>query len=192
MTVSAAIEQDVDINRVQKALKGYGYEFGELDGQYGPLTEAAVTLFKEDKGIQPADAHLDAGTLDALGIRSADEGLEALDYNNPLNQVMETAWFEGRKCWAIGANIPIPVDPQKTKVAQEYMVAYQVSTHQEPKLVPLQLNIYDSVPGMPAYSPIWHLNYVIVPKDYQANTLRSVEDVRKSGYEVVDSQRYVN
>ena len=55
-----------------------------------------------------------------------------------------------------------------------------------------QLNIYDTVPGMDRYSPIWQFNYVIVPRDYRPNTLRSERDCLTSGYQVLKSQDFEN
>ena len=37
---------------------------------------------------------------------------------------------------------------------------------------------------MEKYSPLWLFNYVIVPRDYVANTLRSEADCLSSGYEI--------
>lgn len=37
------------------------------------------------------------------------------------------------------------------------------------------------------YSPIWQLNYVIVPLDYAPNTLRSERDCLSSGHEIRQS-----
>lgn len=54
----------------------------------------------------------------------------------------------------------------------------------EPDRVDGQYNIYDSVPGMDIYSPLWQFNYVIVPRDYVANTFRSERDCIASGYEI--------
>lgn len=88
--------------------------------------------------------------------------------------------------------MPLPIDPAQTKTAQEYMIAYAVSPHGEPDLVPLQLNIYDSIPGQAAYSPICRLNYVIVPPGYGANTLRSASQVLSSGYPISASDRCVH
>jgi len=105
---------------------------------------------------------------------------------------VETAWYNGKKYWAFGPNVPLPIDLAQTKTDQEYMIAYAVSPHGEPDLVPLQLNIYDSIPGQTAYSPIWHLNYVIVPPNYVANTLRSANQVLSSGYPTIASSRYVH
>jgi hypothetical protein len=58
--------------------------------------------------------------------------------------------------------------------------------------VPGQLNIYDSVPGMDKYSPIWQFNYVVVPRDYQTNALRSEADCLSSGYQVIRSNDFEN
>jgi len=62
----------------------------------------------------------------------------------------------------------------------------------EPQRVPGQFNIYDSVPGMKKYSPIWRFNYVIVPRGYVANTLRSERDCLRSGYEIRKSTVFEN
>ncbi len=87
----------------------------------------------------------------------------------------------------------LDVDPAHVKVAQEYQVVYRLELDEqgkkrsEPELVPGQYNIYDSVPGMELYSPLWQFNYVIVPRGYAANTLRSVQDCLQSGSRIVRS-----
>jgi len=89
---------------------------------------------------------------------------------------------------------------KKVKVAQEYQVVYSVKLTpkgklaggKDPKRVPGQFNIYDSVPGMKKYSAIWQFNYVIVPRDYVANTLRSERDCLRSGYPIKKSTVFEN
>jgi hypothetical protein len=58
--------------------------------------------------------------------------------------------------------------------------------------VPGQYGIYDSKPGDENYSPIWRYNYVVVPRDYEANTLKSEEDCLSSGFPVIESDVYTN
>ncbi len=183
-----------NVKAIQIALKGHGYDFGAIDGIYGPLTAGAVEMFKRYKGVMPFNPVVDLPIYYYFGVRcvSTVQLTEQLDYNNPLRQVIETAWFNGKKYWAIGPNVPLPINPSETKTAQEYIIAYSVSPHGEPDLVPLQLNIYDSIPGMPAYSPMWHLNYVIVPRSYVPNTIRSAAQAVSSGYPVIASDTYVN
>ena len=80
-------------------------------------------------------------------------------------------------------------------MAQEYQIVYAVELDEagklkngrEPDRVEGQYNIYDSVPGMDKYSPLWQFNYVIVPRDYEANTLRSEQDCQESGYPILRS-----
>lgn len=192
--LSEPYQRGPDVVAIQIALRGEGYNFGPIDGIYGPLTAGAVEMWKRWLGVTPVNTVVDLPIYYRLGVRclGTESQTEQLDYNNPLYQPVETAWSSGKKYWAFGPNIPLPINPSETKVAQEYMVAYSVSEHGEPSLVPLQLNIYDSIPGMAAYSPIWHLNYVIVPERYQANTLRSAQQVKNSGYPIISSDRYVN
>ena len=125
--------------------------------------------------------------------------VEDLTYSNPYGYKIERVWFDGRVIFATEQG-EVDVDPKKVKVAQEYQVVYSVKLDskrhlaggKEPKRVPGQLNIYDSVPGMKKYSAIWQFNYVIVPKDYVRNTLRSERDCLRSGYEIKRSMVFEN
>ena len=125
--------------------------------------------------------------------------VEDLQYNNPYAYKIERVWFDGRVVFATEQG-EVEVDPKKVKVAQEYQVVYSVKLTpkgklaggKDPKRVPGQFNIYDSVPGMKKYSAIWQFNYVIVPRDYVANTLRSERDCLRSGYPIKKSTVFEN
>jgi hypothetical protein len=125
--------------------------------------------------------------------------VEDLHYNNPYGYRIERVWFDGRIVFATEQG-EVDVDPKKVKVAQEYQIVYAVKLNskgillggKEPKRVAGQFNIYDSVPGMKKYSPIWQFNYVIVPRDYVPNTLRSERDCLRSGYEIRRSMVFEN
>ncbi len=125
------------------------------------------------------------------------DGIEALTFNNPFGQVMERVWFDRKVVFAVDLGRVI-VDPAEVKVAQEYQPVYSVQLDEqghsigEAEMVDGQLNIYDTVPGMDRYSPIWQFNYVIVPRDYVANTLRSEQDCLASGYQILRSQDFEN
>jgi len=125
--------------------------------------------------------------------------VEDLQYNNPYCYKIERVWFDRRVAFATEQG-EVDVDPKKVKVAQEYQIVYTVkltpkgklARGAEPKRVAGQLNIYDSVPGMKKYSAIWQFNYVIVPRDYVPNTLRSERDCLRSGYEIRRSMVFEN
>ena len=125
------------------------------------------------------------------------DGVEAVSYNNVYGQAIEQVWFDGKLVYALDAG-EVNIDSARVKVAQEYQVVYTVDLDEglkkraEPKRPPGQLNIYDSVPGMDKYSPIWQFNYVIVPRDYQTNALRSEADCLSSGYQVIRSNDFEN
>jgi hypothetical protein len=110
---------------------------------------------------------------------------------------MERVWFDGKVVFAVDLGAVI-VDPAEVKVAQEYQLVYAVELDEqgrhvgEPDRVEAQLNIYDTVPGMDRCSPIWQFNYVVVPRDYVANTLRSEGDCLSSGYPILKSQDFEN
>jgi hypothetical protein len=62
----------------------------------------------------------------------------------------------------------------------------------KPERVEGQYTIYDTKPGDPGYSPLWRHNYVIVPRDFVPQTLRSKEDVLKSGYAIEATDKITN
>jgi hypothetical protein len=125
------------------------------------------------------------------------DGIEDLTFNNPFGQVMERVWFDGKVVFAVDLG-KVVVDPSEVNVAQEYQIVYAVELDQQgraigvPELVEGQLNIYDTVPGMDRYSPIWQFNYVVVPRDYAVNSLRSEADCLTSGYQILKSQDFEN
>ena len=129
-----------------------------------------------------------------------DDGTENLTYNNPFNLDIERVWFDGKVVYAVEqGELELEFDenrePVDNKVAQEYQIVYAVELDEagklkngrEPDRVEGQYNIYDSVPGMPNYSPLWQFNYVVVPRDYEANALRSEQDCLESGYPILRS-----
>ena len=128
------------------------------------------------------------------------DGTENLTYNNPYELEIERVWFDGKVVYAVeSGEVEIEFDrdrnPEGNKVAQEYQVVYSVKLDENGKLkddegperVEGQYNIYDSVPGMEKYSPLWQFNFVIAPRDYEPNTLRSEADCLTSGYRIEKS-----
>lgn len=125
------------------------------------------------------------------------DGVESLTYSNPFQQEIERVWFDDKIVYAVDVG-QVDVDPTRVKVAQEYQIVYAVELDehgklkQEPEMVERQYNIYDSVPGMEQYSPIWQFNYVVVSRGYVPNTLRSARACEESGYRIVRSQVFEN
>jgi hypothetical protein len=128
------------------------------------------------------------------------DGTENLTYNNPYGMEIERVWFDGKIVYAIeSGEVELEFDeervPRANKVAQEYQVVNSVELDErgklrdgrEPERVEGQYNIYDSIPGMDDYSPLWQFNFVVVPDDYEPNTLRSEADCRNSGYRIEKS-----
>lgn len=125
------------------------------------------------------------------------DGVEAITYNNVFDQGLEMVWFDGKIVYALDVG-EVDIDSARVKVAQEYQPVYAVELDEhgkaksEPQRVPEQLNIYDSVPGMEKYSPIWQFDYVVVPPDYTPNSLRSEADCLASGFPIYRSQDFEN
>lgn len=122
------------------------------------------------------------------------DGTENLTYNNPYGLQLERVWFDGKLVYAISGD-EVDVDLTTTKVAQEYQIVHYIELDAAGKLVDDdaiemvegQYNIYDSVPGMAQYSPLWQFNFVLVGFDYIPNALRSEADCLTSGYPIKQS-----
>jgi hypothetical protein len=123
---------------------------------------------------------------------------ENLTYSNPYALEIERVWFDGKVVFAVEqGEVELEFDEQRVcrnnNVAREYQVVYAVDLDErgklkgEPERVEGQYNIYDSVPGMDIYSPLWQFHYVVVPRDYEPNALRSEADCRCSGYPILVS-----
>lgn len=125
-------------------------------------------------------------------------GVEPLGYNNPFGQKIERVWYDGKLVFALSCGDLDMSEAGDVKVAKEYQPVFSVEldaegkSKEEPERVPGQYNIYDSIPGQKAYSPIWQFYYVEVPRDYEANTLRSVKDCERSGYPIHKSNDFEN
>lgn len=65
----SALSQD-EVKKIQQALTDRGFSAGELDGQWGPQTQQALTEFRSQQNLSAAD-DLDRETLSALGVEVA-------------------------------------------------------------------------------------------------------------------------
>ena len=61
-----------------------------------------------------------------------------------------------------------------------------------PVFVEGQHNIIDVVPGDTGYSDLWEVNLVVVPEDYEADSIKSREEVESSGYDTMIPGLFVN
>jgi hypothetical protein len=139
-----------------------------------------MTADRREPGLPPPD-----------DVRTAVD-FEDLQYSNPWRQAVHPRWAGGTVVWSIPCG-PVAVDPSKTPVADEYIVVHSMDGDDgEPEKVDGQYTIYDTRPGDPGYSPLWRHNYVIVPRDYTPQRLRSKNDVLSSGYQIVRTDKITN
>lgn len=55
-----------------------------------------------------------------------------------------------------------------------------------------QSPIFDQIPGDPGYNDFWQAIQVLVPDDYEVNSLKSLDDIESSGYELVRTGTIIN
>jgi hypothetical protein len=103
-------------------------------------------------------------------------------------------WYEGRTTYYydFGSNSPAVNDAKSVARAPIYVLVTGFDSNGQPQPVADQHNIIDFVPGDPGYSDLWQINFVTVPAGYTANTARSVDDLKKAGYAIKETNQLVN
>ena len=107
---------------------------------------------------------------------------------------LTTGWFQGRQTfyYDFGSNSAINSDASKIIPAPIFAFATGMDANGNPQLVAGQHNVIDVLPGAPGYSDLWQVNLVMVPAGYAANTIKSVDDINTSGYQVVSTKMLVD
>jgi hypothetical protein len=103
-------------------------------------------------------------------------------------------WYAGRAThyYDFGGNSPPLNDAQQVASAPIYVLVTGFDAQGQPQTVAGQHNIIEVVPGDTGYSDLWHVTFVTVPLGYRADTLRSADAVRQSGYPLKASDVLVN
>ncbi len=112
----------------------------------------------------------------------------------PKTYSLVQGWYEGRvtEYYDFGGNSPPLKDAQQVAQAPIYVLVTGFDANGQPQPVAGQHNIIDVVPGDAGYSDLWHVIFVTVPAGYQADTLRSVDDIKQGGYPQKVSDVLVN
>ena len=107
---------------------------------------------------------------------------------------LTTGWFQGRQTfyYDFGSNSATNSDGSKVIPAPIFAFATGMDANGNPQLVAGQHNVIDVLPGAPGYSDLWQVNLVMVPAGYAANTIKSVDDINTSGYQIVSTKMLVD
>lgn len=114
--------------------------------------------------------------------------------SSPRHTGLTQGWFQDRETfyYDFSSNSPALNNGSRVASAPIFVLITGMDAAGNPQPVPGQRNIIDVVPGDPGYSDLWALNCVTVPADYVANTFKSADDVRKSGYPITVPGVFVN
>ncbi len=121
-----------------------------------------------------------------------------MTYSNPFGQPVNPAWWDGKQVFHLfvgGATEmpPFPTAPQYLFVYEdEFQDPTTIEGFMEQPKVEDQFVIYPTVPGQPDYSPIWHNQWVLVSRDYEPNSIRSVDELMASGLRIEESSIWIN
>ncbi len=113
---------------------------------------------------------------------------EAIDYE------LVQGWYQGRATfyYDFGSHSAVNDDGSEIIPAPIYAFITGFDDEDNPQLVEGQHNIVDVIPGDEGYSDLWEVMFVVVSKDYEANSITSVSEVMVSEYEIINSGLWVN
>jgi hypothetical protein len=103
-------------------------------------------------------------------------------------------WYQNRAThyYDFGGNSPAVNNAAQVGQAPIYVLVTGFDAQGQPQPVAGQHNIIDVVPGDTGYSDLWHVTFVTVPTTYQADTARSLDDLKAAGYPMKVSDVLVN
>lgn len=165
-------------------------------------TGAAAAATHPDSMVPPpggAPGMAAAGLDTTTATQTFGGDLENLRYSDPFKQGIHPVWIHGKKAFHL--NLGAVNEKPAYKIAEQYLVLRE-SDYKQPTRTPMEFMamsktivgdpVFDSGPGDADYSPIWHNNWVLVPASYQADTLKTEEAVKSSGFKIVSTPIWVN
>lgn len=102
-------------------------------------------------------------------------------------------WYKGREVqyYDFGTNTPL-AEGNSVLTAPIYAFITGMDAQGNPELVEGQHNIIAVVPGDEGYSDLWQVMLVTVGADYVPDSVKSAADVMSGGYEVTETDMFVN
>ncbi|MSP22378.1 MAG: hypothetical protein EXR66_05100 [Dehalococcoidia bacterium] len=102
-------------------------------------------------------------------------------------------WYRGQEAryYDFGMNTAL-TSTGAVAVAPIWVFAAVTNTDGSPRMVEVQHNVIDVLPGQSGYSDLWEVRVVTVPADYKADTIKSRADVEAARYPSVAAGIFVN
>lgn len=154
-----------------------------LFGTVTPMSHAAVPKDPKTAAVVSVDRFNEK--TGHLQVRTATNGLPAA--NAPVD--FDTGPFITQGLAPDGRAIRYyNFDVQPSTPAPIYVLLREG----ESKPVSGQLNVVNVIPGDQGYSDFWQVNKVTVPKNYVANTITSLDEIKQAGYRIEVTDNIVN
>jgi hypothetical protein len=135
-----------------------------------------------------------AGNTGANGSTGASGAAGSTGSPSMANELaLVSGWYKGREVqyYDFGANTPL-AEGNSVLTAPIYAFITGMDAQGNPELVEGQHNIIAVVPGDEGYSDLWQVMLVTVGADYVPDSVKSVADVMSGGYEVTETDMFVN
>ena len=182
----------------QPVRKRYSRRRALVAGGLGLAATALLAACGDDDDDGAETATGSTGPMDDMEATGASDPMEGTAVD-PMDATMATelslisGWYRGREVqyYDFGTNTPL-AQGNSVLTAPIYAFITGMDAEGEPQFVEGQHNIIAVVPGDEGYSDLWQVMLVTVDADYEADSVKSAADVMSRGFEVAETDIFVN
>ena len=150
-----------------------------------PEVEAYPTHVNPETGIEFVAVDRFSDSAGTIMRRSGNPGLPA-----PNEPIDFDADFFGNSLGPAGEYVQYyEFDVAPFRSAQVHAFFY---ASDPTRRVPRQSAVFDVIPGEDGYNDFWQMIKVLVPDDYEANSIRSLDDIEAAGFELERTGTIIN
>lgn len=163
------------------------------EGSEDEMMDESMTPTVETTGTAMAD-----GSMTPTGTAMADDMMEVYDHD--LGEAKQfdlvQGWYRGEDVTYYDFGMNSLTNGAVVTPAPILAFIYGMDADGNPQFVEGQHNIIDVVPGDEGYSDLWAVNFVVVPEDYEPDSITSRADLDEMGtsmgYEIITPGVLVN
>ena len=158
------------------------------DGEDGAMMEESMTA-------TPTEEAMAEGSMTPTGTAMSDDGMMEVhdhDVGEAKDFKLVHGWHRGDDVTYYDFGMNSTVNPPAVVPAPIWAFIHGMDADGNPMFVEGQHNIVDVAPGDDGYSDLWLVNLVVVPEDYEPDSITSAADLQAMSYETMQPGIMVN
>ncbi len=151
-------------------------------------------MMAESMTATPTGEAMADGSMTPTGTAISGDMMDVHDHD--LGEAKEFAlihgWYRGEDVTYYDFGMNSAVNPPAVVPSPIWALIHGTDADGNPMFVEGQHNIVDVAPGDDGYSDLWLVNFVVVPEDYEPDSITSAADLQAMNYETIQPGVLVN